>query len=163
ITPEPAISSSLKSCGVMSSSNQLSSAMVPFRNSVRSAGTVSVAAWFFHFQNFFIGIFLLSVIVRLCICKSPGVSKREHIAVDKVEIAAILGRDAVHILQLTDVVGAHPAVLPCRSVAVHAAGIVATEQPLHIELGKILFLFLCGKERPLDGLLPAYQPGRSEE
>ena len=95
----------------------------------------------------------------MCICKSSGVAKREHIAVDKVKIAAILGRDAVHILQFPDVVGAHPAVLPCRSIAVHAAGIIPSEQTFHIELGKILFLFLCGKERPLDGLLPAHQPG----
>ena len=42
--PSPAISSSLKSWGVTSSSNQLSSAMVPFRYSVRSAGAVSVWA-----------------------------------------------------------------------------------------------------------------------
>ena len=61
MSPEPAMSSSLKSCGVTSSSNQLSSAIVPFRNSVLASGIVSVCAWFFHFQNFFIGIFLLSV------------------------------------------------------------------------------------------------------
>lgn len=89
----------------------------------------------------------------------PESGKGSHIAVDKVKIAAILGRDAVHILQFPDVVGAHPAVLPCRSIAVHAAGIIPSEQTFHIELGKILFLFLCGKERPLDGLLPAHQPG----
>ena len=133
--------------------------MVPFRNSVRSAGAVSVSAWFFHFQNFFIGIFLLSVIANFGICKSPGVSKREHIAIDQVQVSALLSRDAVHVLQFPDVVGAHPAVLPCRSIAVHAACVVAAKQTLHIELGKILFLFLCGKERPLDGLLPAHQPG----
>src|SRR5699024_6865080 len=152
ISPLPPISSSLKSCGVMSSSNQLSSAMVPLRNSVRSAGAVSVAAWFFHFQNFFIGVFLLSVIARFGICKSPGVSKREHIAIDKVQISAFLGRDAVHVLQFPDIVGAHPAVLPCGGVAGHPAGIIAPEQPLHIELGKITLLFLRGKQYPLNGL-----------
>ena len=36
LTAEEYVSSSLKSCGVTSSSNQLSSAMVPFRNSVLS-------------------------------------------------------------------------------------------------------------------------------
>ena len=36
MSPEPAISSSLNSLGVTSSLNQLSSAIVPFRNSVRS-------------------------------------------------------------------------------------------------------------------------------
>ena len=55
--------------------------MVPLRNSVRYAGAVSVAAWFFHFQNFFIGVFLLS---RLCICKSARIPQREHIAIDQV-------------------------------------------------------------------------------
>src|SRR5699024_5858975 len=131
MSPLPPISSSLKSCGVTSSSNQLSSAMVPFRNSVRSAGAVSVSAWFFHFQNFFIGVFLLS---RLCICKSARIPQREHIAIDQVQVSAFLGRDAVHVLQFPDIVGAHPAVLPCRSVAGHPAGIIAPEQPLHVEL-----------------------------
>src|SRR5699024_5799378 len=131
MSPLPPISSSLKSWGVTSSSNQLSSAMVPFRNSVRSAGAVSASAWFFHFQNFFIGVFLLS---RLCICKSPRIPQREHIAVDQVQVAAFLGRDAVHVLQFPDVVGAHPAVLPCGSVAGHSAGIIAPEQPFHVEL-----------------------------
>src|SRR5699024_5113616 len=139
MSPLPPISSSLKSWGVTSSSNQLSSAMVPFKNSVLAVGAVSVSAWFFHFQNFFIGVFLLS---RLCICKSPGVSQREHIAVDKVQVSAFLGRDAIHVLQFPDIVGAHPAVLPCRGIAVHPAGIIAPEQPFHIELGKISFLFL---------------------
>src|SRR5699024_4529352 len=135
MSPLPPISSSLKSCGVTSSSNQLSSAMVPFRNSVRSAGAVSVSAWFFHFQNFFIRVFLLS---RLCICKSARIPQREHIAIDQVQVSAFLGRDAVHVLQFPDIVGAHPAVLPCRSVAGHPAGIIAPEQPLHVELGKVL-------------------------
>src|SRR5699024_12723182 len=94
MSPLPPISSSLKSCGVTSSSNQLSSAMVPFRNSVRSAGAVFVSAWFFHFQNFFIGVFLLS---RLCICKSARIPQREHIAIDKVQVSDFLSRDAVHV------------------------------------------------------------------
>src|SRR5699024_2440610 len=149
MSPLPPISSSLKSCGVTSSSNQLSSAMVPFRNSVRSA-------WFFHFQNFFIGVFLLS---RLCICKSARIPQREHIAIDKVQISAFLGRDAVHVLQFPDVIGTHPAVLPCGGVAGHPAGIIAPEQPLHIELGKITLLFLRGKQYPLNGLFPSNYPG----
>ena len=61
--------------------------MVPLRNRILSAGAVSVCAWFFHFQNFFIGIFLLSVIVS-CICKSTRIFQREHIAVNKVQVAA---------------------------------------------------------------------------
>ena len=44
ISPLPEFSSSLKSCGVTSSSNQLSSAIVPFRYRVLCAGVVSVCA-----------------------------------------------------------------------------------------------------------------------
>ena len=53
-----------------------------------------VTILFFHFQNFFIGIFLLSVIACFCICKSPSIFEREHIAVDKVQVAAFFGGNA---------------------------------------------------------------------
>src|SRR5699024_7797030 len=143
ISPEPAISSSLKSCGVTSSSNQLSSAIVPFRNSVLASGIVSVCAWFFHFQNFFIGVFLLSVIVG-CICKSTRIFQWEHIAVDKVQVAAFFRRDTVEVFQFTDIVRTHPTVLATNGVAVHTALVIATEQTLKIEFHKITHLFIVG-------------------
>nr|DAO53593.1 MAG TPA: hypothetical protein [Caudoviricetes sp.] len=112
----------------------------------------------FQFQNFFIGFFLLSVIGR-CICKSPGIFQREHIAINEVQIAAILCRDTVEVFQLTDVVCGHPAVLTANGVPVHAALVITTEQTLQIELHEILCLFALGQECPLNGLLPTDDPG----
>src|SRR5699024_2217347 len=144
ISPEPAISSSLKSCGVTSSSNQLSSAIVPFRNSVLASGIVSVCAWFFHFQHFFLGVFLLSVIV-CCICKSTRILQWEHIAVDKVKVAAFFRRNTVEVFQFTDIVCRHPTVLATDGVTVHTALVIATEQTFQIELHEIILLFRIGK------------------
>lgn len=50
-SPSPAKSSSRNICGVTSSSNQLSSAMVPYSSrTLSSAGSAS--AWLIQFQNF---------------------------------------------------------------------------------------------------------------
>ena len=67
--------------------------------------------------------------------------EREHIAIDEVQIAALLRRDAVEVFQLPDVVGGHPAVLPRGGVTVHAALIIAAQQTFHIEFEEVLFLF----------------------
>ena len=56
------------------------------------------------------------------------------IAVNKVQVAAVLGRDTVEVFKLPDVVCGHPAVLPCCGVPVHAALVIAAKQALQIEL-----------------------------
>ena len=71
------------------------------------------------------------------ICKSPGLMQREHIAIDEVQVAALLGGDAVEVLQLPDIVGGHPAVLPTDGIAVHPALVIAPKQTLQVELHKI--------------------------
>ena len=67
--------------------------------------------------------------------------EREHIAIDEVQIAAFLRRNAVEVFQFPDVVGGHPAVLPRGGVTVHAALIIAAQQTFHIEFEEVLFLF----------------------
>ena len=51
--PLPANSSSRNCAGVISSSNQLSSAIVPYSSSTLASVPPS-SAWFFHAQNFFV-------------------------------------------------------------------------------------------------------------
>ena len=135
--------------------------MVPFRNRVLSCVCSCVSEFvtvrLFQFQNFFIGFFLLSVIGR-CICKSTRILQREHIAVNEVQIAAILCRDTVEVFQFTDVVCGHPAVLTANGVPVHAALVIAAEQTFQIEFHEIRRFFALGQECPLNGLLPADDP-----
>ena len=69
----------------------------------------------------------------------------EHIAIDEIQVAALLNRDTILILQLTDVIGGHPAVLSGDGIAVHPALVVATEQTFQVELHKILLFFLWGQ------------------
>ena len=72
-----------------------------------------------------------------CICKSSGIFQREHIAVDEVQVTAVLGRDTVEVFKLTDVICGHPAVLAANGVPIHAGLIVSAKQALQIELHKI--------------------------
>lgn len=44
-----------------------------------------------------------------------------EVAVAQVGVAAVLIRNGVHVFQRSDVVGAHPAVLPCNGITLHAA------------------------------------------
>ena len=60
---------------------------------------------------------------------------------NKGQVAALLGRNAVKVFQFTDIVGGHPTVLATNGVAVHAALVIATEQTLQIEFHEILALF----------------------
>lgn len=85
-----------------------------------------------------------------CICKSTRILQREHIAVNEVQIAAVLCWDAVEVFQLTDVVGGHPAVLAADGVPVHAALVIAAQQTFQIELHKIHSFLVLGQKRPLD-------------
>ena len=84
--------------------------------------------------------------------------EREHIAIDEVQIAAFLRRDAVEVFQLPDVVGGHPAVLPRGGVTVHAALIIAAQQTFHIEFEEVLFLFFRREKGTGQGLFPAHHP-----
>lgn len=52
----------------------------------------------------------------------------DHVAVDKVGIAAFFVGHGVHVLKLTDIVSAHPAILPCNGVAFHAAFVVTAHE-----------------------------------
>ena len=72
-----------------------------------------------------------------CICKSSGVFQREHIAVDEVQVAAVLCRDTVEVFQFPDVICGHPAVLATDGVPVHAGLIVSAEQTFQIEFHEI--------------------------
>ena len=91
--------------------------------------------------------------------KSSGVLQREHIAVDEIQVAAVLCRDAVEVFQLSDVICGHPAVLAADGVPVHAALVIAAEQTFQIELHEIHAFFVLGQKRPLNGLLPADDQG----
>ena len=81
-----------------------------------------------------------------CICKSTCILQWEHIAVNEVQVAAVLCRDAVEVFQLPDVVCGHPAVLAADGVPVHARLIVSTEQTFQIELHEIHGFFVPRKE-----------------
>jgi len=81
-----------------------------------------------------------------CICKSTRILQREHIAVNEVQIAAILCRDTVEVFQLPDVVCGHPAVLAADGVPVHAALVIAAKQAFQIELHEIHGFFVPRKE-----------------
>ena len=101
---------------------------------------------------------LLSVIGR-CICKSSRTPHWEHIAVDKVEVTALFGRDAVEIFEFADIVCRHPAVLSRRSIAVHSALVISAKQTLDIERHIVLGLFLRGEKGSADRLFPTDYPG----
>ena len=68
--------------------------------------------------------------------------EREHIAVYEIQVAAFFGGDLIKIFELADIVGAHPAILSANGITIHTALIIATEQPIHIELDKILCFFI---------------------
>ena len=51
--------------------------------------------------------------------------EREHIAVYEVQVAALFGGDPVEVFELTDIVGAHPAVLASDGIALHAALVIS--------------------------------------
>ena len=53
--------------------------------------------------------------------------EREHIAVYEVQVAALFGGDPVEVFELTDIVGAHPAILSADGIALHAALVVAPQ------------------------------------
>jgi PncC family amidohydrolase len=96
--------------------------------------------------------------VCLLLIKIARLREREHIAVDQINIAAFLGRDAVHVLHFTDIVGAHPAVLPGGCVTGHTALVVAAQQAVKIELNKKR-RFLRGQDKGLlKALFPAHHP-----
>ena len=78
--------------------------------------------------------------------KSSGVLQREHIAVDEVQVAAVLCRDAVEVFKFPDIIGGHPAVLAADGVPIHAALIIAAEQTFQIELHEIHGFFVLGQE-----------------
>lgn len=84
--------------------------------------------------------------IGIDICKSSGVLQREHIAVDEVQVAAVLCRDAVEVFQLSDVVGGHPSVLTTDGVPVHAALVIAAQQAFQIELHEIRRFFVPREE-----------------
>ena len=72
--------------------------------------------------------------------------KREHIAVYKIQVAAVLGRNTVEVFKLPDVVSGHPAVLPPDGVPVHTRLVVSSEQTFQIELHEIHGFFVPRKE-----------------
>ncbi len=84
--------------------------------------------------------------------------EREHIAVYEVQVATLFGGDPVEVFELTDIVGAHPAVLSADGVALHATLVVAAQKAIDIELGKVRFLLFGGQEGSGDALLPADYP-----
>ena len=49
--------------------------------------------------------------------------------------------------EYSDVVCAHPAILSADGVTIHAALIVATKQPVYVELNKISSLLRLGNQR----------------
>ena len=65
---------------------------------------------------------------------------------NKGQVAALLGRNAVKVFQFTDIVGGHPAILATDCVSVHSRHIVATEKAFQIEFHEILRLF-CPREQ----------------
>ena len=69
----------------------------------------------------------------------------EHVAVYQIKITAQLRRDAVEVFQLTDIVGGHPAVLPCCGVTVHAGLVIAAQQTFHVEPEEVLALLVIVK------------------
>ena len=75
--------------------------------------------------------------------------QREHIAINEIQVAAVLRRNAVQVFQLPDIVGGHPAVLAGSGIAGHTAGIIATEETLQIKLHEIrqFFLIHLGPQR----------------
>ena len=84
--------------------------------------------------------------------------EREHIAVYEVQVAALFGGDPVEVFELSNIVGAHPAVLSANGIALHAALVVAAQEAIDIELGKVRFLLFGCQERSSDALLPADYP-----
>ena len=79
-------------------------------------------------------------------CKSTRRRQREHIAVDEIQIAAFLCRDPILILQLANVVGAHPAVLTGNGIAIHSALVITTQQSFQIELHEVFLLLTLQQE-----------------
>ena len=112
-----------------------------------------------------VSVSLLITVLSLCSgCRSgkessdAGEVNGDHIAVDKVGIAAFFIGHGVHVLQFTDIIGAHPAILPCNGVAFHAALVVTAHQTVQIDLHIKAPLFLFGKKSAVNCLLNADQP-----
>ena len=84
--------------------------------------------------------------------------EREHIAIYEVQVAALFGWDPVEVFELSNIVGTHPAVLSANGIALHAALVVAAQEAIDIELGKVRFLLFGGQEGSGDALLPADYP-----
>nr|DAU01013.1 MAG TPA: hypothetical protein [Caudoviricetes sp.] len=105
---------------------------------------------FLHLYSLLSGGFFTGEQARVC--------QLGHVAVDEIEITASFGGDAVEVLQFPDVVGAHPAVLPAHGIAVHARLIIAAQQALHVEPGKIPRLFRGQQQGAVNGLFPAGDP-----
>ena len=82
-----------------------------------------------------------------------------HISVYQILVSAVRIGDGVHILQLPDVVRAHPAVLPSNGVALHAGFVIAPHETIHIKTDIINALLLVGKERAVHGLFQSHDPG----
>src|SRR5690554_3157698 len=157
VTSPLSANSSLRNCsGVMSSSNQLSSAIVP--ESSRILALPSSSLWFFHCQNFLFFITLLLGCVGNLVCECPCPREGEHVSVDEIEVSPILVGYLVHVLQRSDIVGTHPSVLACGGIAAHAALVVATQQPFDIEAKEMRLLLIGCQQCTRKRLLPADDP-----
>ena len=71
--------------------------------------------------------------------------QRKHIAVDEIQVTALFSRDPIHVFKFPDIIGGHPAVLASCGIAIHAAGIVTSEETLQIELHEILTFLVFGQ------------------
>ena len=90
--------------------------------------------------------FLCSRLIASVLCR---LRDSNHIAVYQILVSAVRIGDGVHILQLPDVVRAHPAVLPSNGVAFHAGFVIAPHETVHVEANVINALLLVGKERAI--------------
>ena len=101
----------------------------------------------------------ISFLLRLCRDrKNACVLELGHIAIDQVQVAAFLLRNTVEVFKLPNIVSGHPAILTSDRITVHAALVVASEKPVHIELKEVFLLFIQREQGSLHGLFPAAYP-----
>src|SRR5574344_1186583 len=166
MSPSPETSSSLNIFGVISSSHQLSSAMVPSRNRVRTPVSSSLS----QFQKCVLSRafagrpFVLSIRFFLrfgCsrryrrICECPSILQLGHRAVDKIKVATEVGRDSVEVFKRSYIICRHPAVLSSGRVACHARCVVAAKQSVYIKFCEHRAFFSFEQKCLIHCLFPA--------
>ena len=70
-------------------------------------------------------------------------SQVDHVPIAQVPVSSKLLWNRVQVFQLSDIIGAHESVLQSDGIAIHPALVVASEEPVDVELheqGRLLIL-----------------------